>query len=101
MVKCIICERRPANGNGQCGNCASKIEAQKKHHEQPKHYLTYRGHVVGLYPNGDGTLRARLLNRNPDNLPKSRTVNLNKYCDGYTRDKIKAFKRCVLQLANA
>ncbi|GAI15268.1 unnamed protein product [marine sediment metagenome] len=103
MTKCVICERRPANGNGRCAPCDSKLEAQSNRQkpEQPKHYLTYRGHVVGLYPDGNGALKARLLNRKPENLPKSRTLNLNHYCEGYTRDKIKAFKRCILQLANA
>ncbi len=102
MTKCVICERRPANGNGRCATCDSRINAQSNRNtDQPKHYLTYRGTVVGLYPNGNGTLIARLLNRKPDNLPKKITLDLNHYCEGYTRDKIKAFKRCVLQLANA
>lgn len=103
MTKCVICERRPANGNGRCATCDSRIKSQSncQKPDQPKHYLTYRGHVVGLYPNGNGTLKAGLLNRKPENLPKGKTLDLNHYCEGYTRDKIKAFKRCVLQLANA
>lgn len=100
---CAICDRRPANGGAYCSNCTAKLEAESRRKAKPEaqHYLTYRGHVVGLYPDGNGALKARLLNRNPENLPKSRTLNLNRYCEGYTRDKIKAFKRCILQLANA
>lgn len=101
MKKCVICSWRPANGNGRCAVCDSKIEADKRHQkpEQPKHFLTYRGHVIGLYPNGGGTLKAKLLNRNPEKLPKPKTIDLNRYCEGFTREKIKAFKKCVLQLA--
>lgn len=103
MMTCVICEQRPANGNGFCHNCDSKLESQRKRKNgnQPKHFLTYRGHVVGLFHKGSGMLEARLLNRNPDNLPKTRTLDLNRYCEGFTRQEVKRFKACVLQLANA
>ena len=102
-MTCVICDRRPANGNGICHNCASKLEAQRKRKNgsQPQHFLTYRGNVVGLFPNGEGKLKARLLRRNPEHLPKSKTIDLNRYCEGFTREKIKDFKACVLQLANS
>ena len=102
-MTCIICEHRPANGNGFCHNCDSKLKAKRKHKNgnKPKHFLTYRGLVVGLFPDGKGTLKARLLKRNPDNLPKSKTLDLNRYCEGFTRAKIKDFKACVLRLANS
>lgn len=100
---CAICGRRPANGVAYCTNCLSKLESERRHKAKPeaKHYLTYRGHVVGLFPNGDGTLSARLLQRNPDRLPKGKTIDLNRWCDGFSREKIKAFKACVLKLAHA
>jgi len=103
MVKCIICERRPASENGCCANCTNKLNSQRKRkaNDEPQKFLTYRGHVVGLYPNGNGTLKARLLKRSSDYLPKSKTLDLNTYLPGFTRDKIKDFKCCVLQLANA
>ena len=101
-MMCIICEQHPANGDGFCHNCNSKLESQRrrKNGNQLKHFLTYRGHVVGLFHSGTGMLKARLLNRNPDNLPKSKTLDLNRYCAGFTRAKIKEFKACVLRLAN-
>lgn len=103
MTKCVICDRRPAKGNGNCTSCDSKIEAHKRRRkpEQPQTYLTYKGHVVGLFSDGNGMLDAKLLNRNSKNLPKTKTLNLNRYCEGYTREQIKSFKACVLQLANA
>ena len=101
MTKCVICEKRPANGNGQCVQCSGKIAKMGKRKEQPRHFLTYRGHVVGLYPNGDKALKPRLLGRSAEHLPKGKTIDLNHYCPGYSREVIKRFKACVLQLAHA
>jgi len=90
---------------GYCVNCASKLDAERHKRatqsDKPVKFLTYRGFVVGLYRNGSGKLTSKLLKSNPANLPKARTLDLNRYCEGYTRDTIKAFKRCILQLANA
>ncbi len=103
MVTCVICEQRPANGNGFCHNCDTKLEAKRKakNGDKPKHFLTYRGHVVGLFHSTKGMLKAQLLKCNPDNLPKLKTLDLNRYCEGFTRTQIKDFKACVLRLANA
>lgn len=101
MTKCVICEQRPANGDGRCVQCAGKIAKMSKRTVQPRHFLTYRGHVVGLYPNGDKTLKPRLLGRSAEHLPKGKTIDLNRYCSGYSREVIKRFKACVLQLAHA
>ena len=66
-----------------------------------RHFLTYHGNVVGLYPNGGKTLKPRLLGRSAEHLPKGKTIDLNVYCQGYSREVIKRFKACVLQLAQA
>ena len=104
MVHCIICEQRPARtAEGQCRNCASKIEAERKLRapDKPVKYLTYRGNVVGLFRNGGTALKARLLKRSPYGLPKRITLDLNTYLPGFDRAQIKAFKACVLKLASA
>lgn len=100
---CIICEKRPARKDGYCPNCASKIVSDSKAHEtvQPAKFLTYRGFVIGLYPTGTGTYKPQLLQRDAEKLPKSRTINLDTYCDGFDRDQIKRFKATVLSLARA
>lgn len=102
-MKCIICNQRPAHKGCYCVNCLAKIAAERKckQLQKPEKFLTYRGFVVGLYRNGDRTLEARLLKRNPDLLPKKKTLDLNRYVEGFTRERIKAFKACVLKLANA
>jgi hypothetical protein len=101
--KCIICGLRPVSKGQYCSTCTAKIEAERRAHaeQKPKRYLTYRGHVVGLYPNGKGTLTARLLKRDPESLPKRLTLDLNTYLEGFSREQIKAFKRAVLSLAGA
>lgn len=103
MTKCVICERRPARANGRCGNCQARIEAEqrRKKPQQPFKFVTYRGHVVGFYHNGGDKLTPRLLQRNPDGLPKGVTIDLNHYVDRLSREQVKKLKRCVLRLAHA
>ena len=101
MTKCVICEERPANGDGRCVQCSGKIASMSRRKVEPQYFLTYRGDVVGLYPNGDKTLKPRLLGRSAEHLPKGKTIDLNHYCQGYSREVIKRFKACVLQLAHA
>lgn len=103
-MKCVLCERRPAKtDDGYCTNCDQGLDAETRRRENnnPVKFLTYRGHVVGLYHNGGGSLIPRLLKRSPDNLPKKKTLNLNRYIEGFARAEIKRFKACVLQLAHA
>jgi len=103
MMKCIICERRPARKDCLCASCNDKINHERtaRASNEAKYFLTYHGQVVGLYPSGNAMLKARLLNRSDSHLPKRKTIDLNHYCDGYTRQVIKAFKACVLQLTSA
>ena len=104
MAKCIMCEHRPANGDGGlCVQCGGKVSSLRKTTTTnvPRHFLSYRGNVVGLYPIGGGILRARLLNRSAGKLPKRKTVRLDGWCEGFSRETIKRFKACVLKLANA
>lgn len=100
--KCLICEQRPAPENSPyCKICGSKVQAEirRRKDNAPEYFLTYKGHVVGLYRKGDDALTPRLLKRKVEGLPKRNTIDLNKFQAGYTRDQIKKFKRCVLRLA--
>jgi hypothetical protein len=104
MTKCIICEKRPSsNGNGFCHNCQQKAdsEAKAQQPDKPFRYVTYRGHVVGMFPSGEGTFKPRLLGRNPDHLPRGKTLDLNHYIEGFSRETIKRLKATVLSLAGA
>ena len=102
MTKCVICEKRPAKKTtGRCAQCNTKIISMSKRTAPARHFLTYRGNVVGLYPNGGKQLMPRLLGRSAEHLPKGKTIDLNVYCHGYSREVIKRFKACVLQLAQA
>ena len=106
VKKCLICDRRPANGNGTyCHNCFQKLEAEKRkkktQNKQPDRYLVYQDFVVALFKNGEDTHEGRLVNRSIDELPKrgDKVLNLNEYCPGYTREQVKHLKAGILRLA--
>lgn len=101
MCKCVICERRPANGDGvHCHNCMVKLQKAKQNGKKLHRYLTYRGHVVGIYRYPDGRLIGEVLSRDPEKLPKRRTLDLNTYLDGFSRGQVKKLKAQVLALAS-
>ena len=99
---CVVCDKHHATGNGICHNCNAKLEAGKRRSkaDKPVKYATYRGQVIGFFRNGGGKLIPRLVNRNPERLPKSKLINLNTYVEGFTRDQVKRIKSAILQLAN-
>jgi len=98
---CAICNHRPkAPGGRYCANCQSKLDREKRRRvtEKPVKFATYRGYVVGFYRR-DGVLVPRLLRRKPEGLPKGKTLDLNRYIEGFTREQVKNLKSAVLQLA--
>ena len=101
MCKCVICDRRPANGDGaHCHNCLAKIQKSKSNGKKLHRFLTYRGYVVGVYKHSDGRLIGEVLTRDPENLPKGKTLDLNTYLHGFSREQIKKLKAQVLELAS-
>lgn len=103
MRKCTICERRPRMPDSRyCNNCDQRIKAEERLRtaRKPEYFLTYRGIVVGLFRNGNKRLTPELLKRSPDNLPQKQTIDLNRYCKGYSREQVKAFKAVCLKLGN-
>lgn len=66
----------------------------------------YRGVTVGLHKhkgkgNGDNgdTFTAEFITRDPEKLPKSKMINLDTYCKGFTREQVKKLKRLCLRFA--
>lgn len=99
--KCHICARRPAaTDTGYCLNCQQQLEAtrRRKRADTPYRYVTFRGVTVALYQDGD-TYIPRRVNRDPERLPKSRHINLDIYCPGFTREQVKKLKRLCLSFA--
>ena len=100
--KCHICGVRPASTEqGYCNNCQSQLEADR-HRKRPAkvvRFVTYRGTTV-QFTNGKGdVLVPQLTRRDPEKLPKSRLINLDKYCPGYTREQVKKLKKLCLSFA--
>lgn len=100
MTKCVICEHHPAEADsGYCHNCGDKIASERKRVgvTKPVKYLHYRGTVVALIPNGNGTLRSELSGRSLEGIPACRVIDLDHYVDGFDREMIKRFKRCCIR----
>lgn len=101
--KCHICGVRPASTDqGFCHDCQASIEAERRRKRQARKadkYVTYRGVTVALRKNGEGEYKAEFITRDPEKLPKSRLINLDIYCPGYTREQIKKLKRLCLSFA--
>ena len=73
-------------------------EKRRRVTEKPVKYATYRGHVVGFYRR-DGGLVPRLLRCKPEGLPRGKTLDLNHYIEGFTREQVKNLKSAILQVA--
>lgn len=96
--KCFICNTRPAtsSSSAMCHNCRAKIGALKSTARQtePFKYVTYQGSTVALVKNKAGRLSPVMTKRTK--FPKSKLINLDTYCEGFTREQIKNLKRVVL-----
>ena len=114
-AKCVICGLKPAQTErGYCHNCEQKLAAERAKRNNGKcqsqlqrdrtipTYMTYQGAVVKLTPHltDNGTsYRPTLVRSAAEKLPKSKTLNLNEWCEGYAREQIKRFKATILALA--
>jgi len=99
--KCLICEVRPRfDGSPYCRPCHDGLSkaSNRRTAGDPVKFLVYQGSVVGLFPNGKTTEDGQpqfspvLLKRDPEKLPKGKTLDLNTYLEGYTRAQIKKLK---------
>jgi hypothetical protein len=99
--KCLICGVRPSNGQSYCKQCSSQIEAEKRRKAKPKpfRYVTYQGTTFEFRAGKNGTFVPHYTTRNPETLPQNLLINLNKYCDGFTREQVKKLKRLCLGFA--
>jgi len=105
--KCHICGVRPATTEqGYCHNCQSQLDADRRSRRpaKPFRYVTYRGVIVGLHrhkSNGDNgdTFKVEYITRDPEKLPKSKLINLDTYCPGFTREQVKKLKRLCMRMA--
>lgn len=97
--KCLICGVRPSNGGSYCSQCTSAIEAEKRRNAKPRpfRYVTWKGDTLEFRANGKGTFIATPIKRDPDTLPKKLLINLNEYCEGFTREQVKKLKRAFGQ----
>jgi len=92
---------RPSNGQSYCKQCTSQIEADKRRKVKPRvfRYATWDGTTIEFVPVGKGVFKAQYCGRNPDTLPQSLLINLDKWCEGFTREQVKKLKRQILSFA--
>ena len=102
--KCIICQERPVQKGeeaGYCKQCADQIAARsvRAPKVEVEKYLCYRGKVAAVvYTHSEhGVRKFKVLQvfKSVDTLPKGKVINLDTYCQGFTRDQIKKFKRVL------
>jgi hypothetical protein len=120
-LKCLICETKPRSHGAYCHNCAAKIKAEEARRIKPKpdKYLHYRGQWVGLYTDGvdeegDRQFKPKYMGYSPipepgakdqigrqlrPKYPMGKTLNLDVYLPGYTREQVKRMKAVVLKLS--
>lgn len=105
--KCFICDTRPATRGIYCHNCYEHIQAEIRHsHEShkapnPERFITYQGKVISMVNLGGGMGKYQASNKPPEKLPKVKTIDLNVFCEGFTREEVKRLKRLVLSLTNS
>jgi hypothetical protein len=92
---------RPSNGQSYCQYCTAQIEAEKRRKQKPQpfRYVTYQGTTIEFHSVGKGVFKAQYCGRNPDTLPQKLLINLDKWCEGFTREQVKKLKRQVLSFA--
>ena len=106
---CTLCGKRPATrsavaqGHSWCHLCATDIAAERKHKRERRswwkravRYAVWRGIGVAFMPNGNGKFTPKPLPASVlAKLPAQKTINLDKYCPGYTREQVKSFKAAI------
>lgn len=115
---CSLCGKRPAaKGNTRCNVCIRAIEAIHKADKERRNgyhkafrYAVWKGMGVAFVPNGKaGTFKVVALPQSVatsrfergkrkgelSKLPKARTIDLDKFCHGYTREQVKKLKLAI------
>lgn len=101
-MKCLICSRK-TKGDPYCQQHQrqlDKVREEERRRKQPKavKYVCYRGHVIGFFKDGGNQLKPSYVGMSTSGIPKGKLINLNEYCEGYTRQQIKKLKATVLAL---
>ena len=119
--KCLICETKPRSQGVYCHNCAAKVKSEEARRVKPKpdKYLHYRGQWVGLFADGvdeegerlfkpmylgyapmpESGAKDRVGRLLKPKYPMGKTLNLDVYLPGYTREQVKRMKAVVLKLS--
>lgn len=103
-MKCVICGRKIKGDAAYCQQHQRQLDKareEERRRKRPKavKYVCYRGHVVGFFKNGHDKLKPSYVGMSINGIPKGKLINLDEYCEGYTRQQIKNLKATVLTLS--
>jgi hypothetical protein len=56
--------------------------------------------VVAMYETGHGTYKPEFYGHTISGIAQSKLIDLDRFCQGYTRQQVKKLKACVLSLAH-
>lgn len=101
-MKCLICNRGTKPNAPYCQEHQRELDRQRAEEKKKADvvkYVTYRGHVVAFYKNGGDSLRASYHGMTTNGIPKGKIINLDVWCEGFTREEIKRLKAVVLRLS--
>lgn len=101
MTKCVLCEQRPARDGPYCSSCSTQLDRERQKNNEngkPVKFLHYRGNIVGLVQNRDKVYSPIPVKRCLAGIPKARLIDLDHYCDGFSRELIKRFKSTIAKV---
>ena len=101
--RCVICGIKPSPIGQYCHKCTQAVEKIKREAKSGRvdRFITYQDNVIGLIPKGNGQFIATVLKRDAAKLPASKTLDLNQYCAGFSRQQIKGLKAKIKSLVGS
>lgn len=102
--KCLMCSKTRAKGSMFCRYHSKLVEPPKKLpsiYTQAFKFAKYQGNIVAFLPQEDGSFRPSYVGMNASKVPKSKLIDLDTYCPGYTRQQVKKIKNCILAMTSA
>lgn len=106
-MPCLICQKHTVRvlykGRSECPTCAKRWDTEDKRRREAKQqakpwkWLSWKGMTVAVYLVGEGLeQRCKASTSWHGDIATSRLINLDLWCDGYTREQVKAMKSMVL-----
>ena len=101
-MKCLLCPKTRAKESRYCKYHTKILQNARKRKADPFadafRFAKYRQNIVAFMPQQDGTFRATYVGMNVNSVPKSKLIDLDVFCPGFTRPQVKKIKTAILAL---